>query len=999
MKKKRTRQNLPAAPAKKTVTPVAGTIMVSPVMRGIRDVSNWRNALRAADIGQRTLLYDLYENILLDGTVSDAIAKRVEAITDCDIHFTAGGKEVEEINGIIDSLEFERLLEDIIWSRFWGISVDEFVFSDEGFDFCSIPRKHIRPKEKMIVRQQSDSTGISYDRDTMIIQWGKDDDLGLLLKVAPYVIYKRGGFGDWAQFVELFGMPQRIGKYNSTDEASRRLLIQAFETAGAAPYLVVPKESEIETTLMSGSTNGALYNDFRQACNEEILITILGQTMTTRDGASLSQSQVHLAVQEKKHRSDRRYVIRMLNKYFRPLLERRGYPVRDGVFQFVDKRNELTVDELSTLSGLMPIPRSWAYERFGIPAPQNGEEVLGSARNPQKDPEPQTDVEDKNPDKNTDRKTGQEEEEELEEVKQQIRQSDRNLWRRMMDFFGWAPEAKTGAGTIRMKDDDTPDLRLIKEVWNGEELFSPDLFARLSEEFLNAVQTAFKRRSDKLADNMAYLYDAPDDVFLTAMETNLYHFSAAKTLAEVRELNRLLRESKDFREFRQKAEKVTHAFNVTWQKTEYDTAVLTAESAVDYRRLISQRDIFPYWEYLTVADGKVREQHRRLHGVILPNDDPLWDKIYVPNGWNCRCRVEGVMAHQAEGVDIKDMRERVNRYLETREWKMLEAQGWGVNRCNTAQVFTANQMYIRKFPGQGAARINRMTAEKWGLPALSELRRSTGKQLPISDTTELPEQLTDYRSRTVRVDSDQLDSRLSEAIKETLAHPHEVWLNDSDRKGHLDTYRILRHYNDRTMMVCLRIENDELVMTDARKLDEKKDMSRFRAGLLVENRNTPPASVEKDDDPDYTLVKTRYGRVRIHKGHGKNETKENVMIASFLADRHGYVIDLLDNPDDRKSADSHNHTLGVDQEYKVNATPTRNSIDSLLRSAAKQANEIVLWIDSDISLGDLSQVIKDRVRRTANITYLTVVRNGKDRRYSREEIIASDFKIQPADLK
>lgn len=870
MKKKRTRQNLPAAPAKKMVTPVAGTIMVSPVMRGIRDVSSWRNALRAADIGQRTLLYDLYENILLDGTVSDAIAKRVEAITDCDIHFTAGGKEVEEINGIIDSLEFERLLEDIIWSRFWGISVDEFIFSDEGFDFCSIPRKHIRPKEKMIVRQQSDSTGISYDRDTMIIQWGKDDDLGLLLKVAPYVIYKRGGFGDWAQFVELFGMPQRIGKYNSTDEASRRLLIQAFETAGAAPYLVVPKESEIETTLMSGSTNGALYNDFRQACNEEILITILGQTMTTRDGASLSQSQVHLAVQEKKHRSDRRYVIRMLNKYFRPLLERRGYPVRDGAFQFVDKRNELTVDELSTLSGLMPIPRSWAYERFGIPAPQNGEEILGTARSLQEGLEPQTDIEDKN----TDRKTGQEEEEELEEVKQQIRQSDRNLWQRMMDFFGWAPEAKTGAGTIRMKDDDTPDLRLIKEVWNGEELFSPDLFARLSEEFLNAVQTAFKRRSDKLADNMAYLYDAPDDVFLTAMETNLYHFSAAKTLAEVRELNRLLRESKDFREFRQKAEKVTRAFNVTWQKTEYDTAVLTAESAVDYRRLISQRDIFPYWEYLTVADGKVREQHRRLHGVILPYNDPLWDKIYPPNGWNCRCRVEGVMAHQAEGVDIKEMRERANRYLETREWKMLEAQGWGVNRCNTAQVFTANQMYIRKFPGQGAARINRMTAEKWGLPDVPKMKEEAERNMPprqdYDESKIWKEQaeddvirLKDYRGREIVLTRKQFlshtaakgrDNRIAlwDAMLDTLQHPDEVWLNNEIEKNalnkapELDTYCLLKFYRDEVVAVNYRIEDEQLLLktwyimqTNLKKTNgymKKRIWNMRRWGLLIKKR-------------------------------------------------------------------------------------------------------------------------------------------------------------------
>ena len=85
------------------------------------------------------------------------------------------------MENLINSLEFERLLESIMWSRFWGISVDEFTFSPE-FDFNSIPRKHIRPKEKVIVRQQGDNEGISYAGDEMIIQWGRDDDLGLLLK-------------------------------------------------------------------------------------------------------------------------------------------------------------------------------------------------------------------------------------------------------------------------------------------------------------------------------------------------------------------------------------------------------------------------------------------------------------------------------------------------------------------------------------------------------------------------------------------------------------------------------------------------------------------------------------------------------------------------------------------------------------------------------------------------------------------------------------------------
>ena len=71
----------------------------------------------------------------------------------------------------------------------------------------------------MAIREE-DEHGIPYADNDLIIQFGGDDDLGILLRAAPFVIYKRGGFGDWAQFVELFGMPQRIGKYSSMDEQS-----------------------------------------------------------------------------------------------------------------------------------------------------------------------------------------------------------------------------------------------------------------------------------------------------------------------------------------------------------------------------------------------------------------------------------------------------------------------------------------------------------------------------------------------------------------------------------------------------------------------------------------------------------------------------------------------------------------------------------------------------------------------------------------------------------
>ena len=855
----------PTAVGKTVPTPIYSTVVITPSRREINDIGSCTSALRSADMGIRFPLYDLYESVLLDGSVTDAVNKRIEAITDADICFTdRDGRQVEEMEALINSLEFERLLESIMQSRFWGVSVDEFTFSPE-FGFNSIPRKHVRPKEKVVVRRQGDTTGISYADDGMVIQWGRDDDLGLLLKVAPYVIYKRGGFGDWAQFVELFGMPIRVGKYNAMDDASRRMLIDAFETAGSAPYMVVPKESEIETTLMSGTTGGALYDDFRRACNEEILVTILGQTMTTQSGASLSQSQVHLAVQEKKHRSDRRFVVRMLNRYLVPLLEKRGYPVNGGKFSFVDRKDELKVDELRTLSGILPIPRKWAYEKYGIPEPQEGEAVLGNfaperpaqpaAGGRTEPPEPAEPPEDPEKDGGAD-----------------VRNADRTgWWERVKRFFGAAP-AGTGAGIIRMGDDATLDERVAAEVWNGERLFSPDLFLFFSREFLNAVQTVFK--TDVRNTDTGFAYNAPDDVFRTALETNLYHFSAAKTLAEVQELNRILRQSGSYGEFAREAAKVAKAFNDTWQRTEYDTAVLTAEATANYRRLRNEVDVFPYWEYLTVADGKVREEHRKLHGVILPAKDRRWNKIYPPNGWNCRCRVRGKMEFQVEGVDWDAMRARVDEFCQTTEWKMSAAQGWGVNRCDTAQIFTADQMYIRKFPEHSASYIKKLTADRWKLPTVQKMKQEARTDMPPrvernaerfweENAVDGRISLTDYDGRTVVIGREQFfshttgkgrDNRivLWDAMLDTLRNPDEVWLNNEIEKNaqekaeELNTYCLMKFYRDEVVAVNYRIEGEELVLktwyimqTNLNKTVEymrRRIWDKRRFGLLVKKR-------------------------------------------------------------------------------------------------------------------------------------------------------------------
>ena len=64
-RKRKERQEKPVS--RKAVTRVYNQILVQPVHRGINDIGTWKSALRAADMGLRSKLYDLYEDISWTG--------------------------------------------------------------------------------------------------------------------------------------------------------------------------------------------------------------------------------------------------------------------------------------------------------------------------------------------------------------------------------------------------------------------------------------------------------------------------------------------------------------------------------------------------------------------------------------------------------------------------------------------------------------------------------------------------------------------------------------------------------------------------------------------------------------------------------------------------------------------------------------------------------------------------------------------------------------------
>jgi SPP1 gp7 family putative phage head morphogenesis protein len=147
------------------------------------------------------------------------------------------------------------------------------------------------------------------------------------------------------------------------------------------------------------------------------------------------------------------------------------------------------------------------------------------------------------------------------------------------------------------------------------------------------------------------------------------------------------------------------------------------------------------------------------------------------------------------------------------------------------------------------------------------------------------------------------------------------------------------------------------------------------------------------ENESWTNIQTKAGKVRISSNHGKAEAAENIEIATCLADRHKYEIDLIGKIEGKKTADSFNKTLSIKQEYKTNKRATLSAIDNALRSAAKQSENIVLNIKSDIPDGDLRNAIQGRVKRTKDIESVTVIRNNNDKTYSRNEIAKSDWTL------
>jgi phage gp29-like protein len=310
-------------------------------------------------------------------------------------------KDAELVKEVLEQLDFEDLVLDLMDAVGKGFSVAEILWQTGDRAVPSsiewIDPKRFRWDDANRLRLVTDASPVDGEllpANKFIVhrykaRSGSPSRAGMLRVCAWMYLFKNYDLKDWVQFVEVFGMPLRIGKYDpSASKDDKDHLLQAIMAIAANAAGIIPSNADIQFVEAQRGSSADVYEKLAEYCDRAMSKAILGQTLTTDTSGStgtFAAGKVHAQVREDLLKADAKAIAKtIVRDLARPVLGfNRGWD-RTRVmptFEFVlaeaedEKAKAETYGTLVERVGL-PIPASHVYEIFNIPAPKDGEVVL-----------------------------------------------------------------------------------------------------------------------------------------------------------------------------------------------------------------------------------------------------------------------------------------------------------------------------------------------------------------------------------------------------------------------------------------------------------------------------------------------------------------------------------------------------------------------------------------------------------------------------------------------
>lgn len=268
---------------------------------------------------------EAYTELLRDDQVAPCFEQRRKAVVHSEWTVDPGTESAEDqaaadaLRENLEAIDFDQITDRMLFSLMYGYGVAEIIWSIDG---GRVIIEDIKVRDRSRFRFDIDlrlhlmtptsTKGIPMP-DRKFWTWSvgsetSDNPYGRGLGHALYwpVFFKRNATKFWMIFLDKFAQPTAVARVPTSLQHDREQLNEILAMLGAIQTdsaVTIPEHITVE--LLEATRSGtADYSAITDRMDRAIAKIILSQTMTTEDGSSRSQAEVHKDVRDEVVKSD-----------------------------------------------------------------------------------------------------------------------------------------------------------------------------------------------------------------------------------------------------------------------------------------------------------------------------------------------------------------------------------------------------------------------------------------------------------------------------------------------------------------------------------------------------------------------------------------------------------------------------------------------------------------------------------------------------------------------
>lgn len=367
-----------------------------------------KSILDAADAGEILDQHKLFSDIEdRDEHIFTELSKRRRALLSLDWSIlparekdAAAARIADQVREQFDALGgYENLILDLADGIGHGFAALEIEWAFE--DGLHLPRAfHARPQTWFQLDRNDRTTlrlrdGSQDGADLLPFGWaihrhrsksGYFARAGLFRVLVWTYLLKQYARGDFAEYLEVHGMPMRLGKYPSwATDVEKKTLLAALRALGHDAAGIIPLDMEVEFKEAVKSSESP-FMAMIDHCERGQSKAILGGTLTTQADGKTSTNALGVVHNEIRHDILVSDAVQIADTITRQILLPLALincgcdnPRLAPWFRFDTSEPEdlqRLAEALPKLAKVMRIPASWAHEKCRIPLPEGDEEIL-----------------------------------------------------------------------------------------------------------------------------------------------------------------------------------------------------------------------------------------------------------------------------------------------------------------------------------------------------------------------------------------------------------------------------------------------------------------------------------------------------------------------------------------------------------------------------------------------------------------------------------------------